>query len=436
MRIATISCALPIIGAGAGGNWLPLLLSEMIADGHEVFHLLGRGKYAVKEVESNENHRLYTELGATVIPVDLIQDVPQPTALKSTPLSFLKRMAGIYSHDPALIWPREIATSKRIADVLRRLNVDFVVPLAMDGMLLTWDWQDTPKIAIDAEGPHINTLIKWRYIPEVPPGPSLAFAKYSYQTWTNYIRMKNAYLEVLARQDRIFLQGPHYADWATKNGLKNAIYCATPVPDFAGDSWQQDRRQLQENNQIPQITVVGHLDSTSSQTSLPLLFDEVLPGLLERLGPDSFHLNIIGRNERLPARYDHWRTHPAVKFHGAITPLTPSLLSADIILVTVPGPTGRRMRLVHALSHGCCVVAHQNNHLGLPELTHGNDVLFGKNGKEIIQMVINALNDSKLRIRIGNAAHETFHKHYSSKVRMPVILSNFHHAMTASAKNK
>jgi len=428
MRIVTVSCALPVIGAGAAGNWLPLLLQELVKAGHDVSHVLGRGKYSTRSIESDENHVAYAKIGVNIYPVDFVKDAKSHIGRSQSKLDSIKRLIGIYPAEPAHIWPREFATATIANDIIRSLRPDCVVCLALDGMLLAGDWHETPKIAIDAEGPHINIALRWKYTPKIRPTISWSFIKYTYSCWLEYTRLRDAYIKILKVQDRLLLQGPHYAEWATRQNINNAYYCATPIPDFAADD-----PFINTNNDDPmlrksRIIVVGHFNSTSSQTSLPLLFDGVLPKLLEKLGADNFELHIIGRNETLPDIYAHWRNHPSVFFRGPITPLGPELINADVVLVTVPGRTGRRMRIVHSLSYGCCIIAHINNRFGLPELMHGESILFGKNSEELTLLIVKALRDPILRDKISHAARKIFEKSYTSKIRMPEIIEHIHQA--------
>ena len=105
------------------------------------------------------------------------------------------------------------------------------------------------------------------------------------------------------------------------------------------------------------------------------------------------------------------------------TRLTGEFLSADIVLVTVPAKTGPRSRIINAFSFGACVVAHCNNQIGLPELSHGDNILLGASGAEIAELVCLAAGNPDLRKRLGKAGRHTYEKSFSYNMIMPKYVS-------------
>jgi len=68
------------------------------------------------------------------------------------------------------------------------------------------------------------------------------------------------------------------------------------------------------------------------------------------------------------------------------------------------------------LSYGSCIVAHEANLVGSPELSPEEDILVAKDGAGLAEAVLRALADPGLRERLGTNGRRTFEKHYAQPV--------------------
>jgi glycosyltransferase involved in cell wall biosynthesis len=311
-------------------------------------------------------------------------------------------------------WPNEWRTRSEVLDVLKGLQPDCVLPFAFDAVLYTHGYREAPRVAFQAEGPHINTYVNWKYDPQVPRGATLPYWSYSAQTLLAANCQERLY-EALSRNLTIAaFAGPHYVEWARKRGLSNAVFITTPVPDPVGSKWRELRASMPRNGRC-KILMIGHLHSTSNKSGLPLFFEEILPALERKWGADRFEIHIVGRSEGMPARFDRWRNHPALRFRGPVFPADQEFLSADVLLVPIPAKTGSRVRILNGFTYGCAIVAHSANALGIPELKDGENILMANSGSAIADQVIRLAEDAELRAALGANGRATYERYYTEE---------------------
>jgi glycosyltransferase involved in cell wall biosynthesis len=69
-------------------------------------------------------------------------------------------------------------------------------------------------------------------------------------------------------------------------------------------------------------------------------------------------------------------------------------------------------RYLHAWSLGCCVVAHRDVALSMPEIKHGYNALLGENPREIADLIVKAASDPQLRRELGENGYKTLKKEF------------------------
>ena len=84
-----------------------------------------------------------------------------------------------------------------------------------------------------------------------------------------------------------------------------------------------------------------------------------------------------------------------------------------MVLVPTPIRLGVRVRILTAFSYGACVVAHSANALGIPELEHGENVLLGRNARELADSVARAIAEPELRRRTSAGARATYERFFA-----------------------
>jgi len=200
-----------------------------------------------------------------------------------------------------------------------------------------------------------------------------------------------------------------HADWARRHGA-NAWYAHYPMPDVAGPDWRR-----QHSNPRPRILMIGHLRGIGTISGLHLFVPEILPRLTEALGPDGFEVHVVGGHEP-PAEFREGLRHPAVRLRGAIDDPSEEFLRADVLLAPNQTTTGASARILSGLSFGCCVVAHTDSLVGIPELRDGENCLLGADAPALAGATLRALGDPDLRERLGVAARELYERAFSPPV--------------------
>jgi glycosyltransferase involved in cell wall biosynthesis len=204
----------------------------------------------------------------------------------------------------------------------------------------------------------------------------------------------------------------HHARWLRRHGLPQVQYFRTPVPDFGGPNWREERDSA-EPLEPPSIMLLGNIGGTSTNSGLP-----ILRAMLPRLH-GSYRIDIVGMG-KLPPELEH----PAVTLQGAQygPDLDTWVRRAAVVLVPTPIRMGMRVRIATAFAYGACVVAHRANAAGIPELKHGENCLLGRNARELTELTMRALRDPALRRRLGDAGRATYEANFEPSVAGKPIL--------------
>ena len=406
MRVCVIVPNVPKLGLGGGGDRISGLIQQLISRGHDIHLLSVIGKHAGRE-PSDETISRFTAIGVTVHPVSYVPATNEDRGFRG-----LYRM---FTDPEAVFAPAERATRPLVTAKVREITPDCVFSFSPDPLIYVQDLDDVPVLALMSETMHLNMRVQLIY--GSPP-----------VRWTNPIavlrRLKRK-LEIAARERldirhcgtpaRLLFSAPHYVAWARAHALGDAELFRTSTPDAGGPLWR-DKCARTRNDGNPRILVIGHLHSTNNMSGVPILFEQVLPALKRRLGQDGFDIRIVGAFDKLPVHLRKWLKSPDVVFCGAISPADDEFLKADIVLVTVPAETGPRTRILSAFSFGCCVVAHTNNALGIPELKDDENCLLGRTGDELAEAIARAAADTALRARLGTAGRQIYEQYYTPEV--------------------
>ena len=406
LHIVSIAPGLPDPSRGGGGNWHSVLLAYFVEVGHRLTIIYIEGKHNQDPVRQAEIKEIYRQLGVDVRSVPYQRPTPKRRGLRGTLRTILRpRFSDL--------WSNESATRPLIMNLLRELKPDLLIPIAFDGVLYSDGYDDAPRIGIQAEGPHINLALQWRYDPEVPRALTLAYLSFSIRCWV-LVKLHERISRDLTRRLTVgFYQGPQYVDWARRKGLTNTIYVTTPVPDGGGPDWRTIQNREEKKDSPAKILMIGHLSSTSNRSGLPIFFEEILPTFEREWGLGNFEVHIVGRNDTMPHRFDRFRDHPALIFRGPIYPADYEFQSCNVLLVPIPAPTGSRVRILNGFSFGCCVVAHSMNQLGIPELGHEENCLLATRGRDIARQTMRAAGDKALRRRLAENGHKIYENFYS-----------------------
>jgi glycosyltransferase involved in cell wall biosynthesis len=303
---------------------------------------------------------------------------------------------------PSLASERDLAS--RIAAETEVLLTDGVSAVAAGSAL------PLPKLALIGDPPGFSRRERLRWDPRHPRGLGREAVVYHVGTRTYGLRADRRLLALLRRYDSVGIFGAHRVDWARRHGIR-AWYVRSPIIDAAGSSWERRRRELGPNPK-PRILLIGHLRGIATISGLHVFVRDVLPELTAVLGADRFDVELVGAYEPPATLRAALEAHPAVHIRGHVEPPDEEFLRANIVLVPTPIETGPRVRILSAFSYGCCVVAHEANSLGIPQLAHGENVLLADRAG-LARETLRALSEPSLQARLGRRARKLYEAEFT-----------------------
>jgi glycosyltransferase involved in cell wall biosynthesis len=160
---------------------------------------------------------------------------------------------------------------------------------------------------------------------------------------------------------------------------------------------------------------------------------EILPRLEAELGLDGFEVDIVGKGDP-PAELMRMLARPSVRFRGRIESVDAAFLSTDIQLVPTPFVLGVRVRIIEGFSFGCCVVAHANDAVNMPEMVHEHNALLAPDGRRLAEAVVRAARDPGLRGWLGANGRRTYEQYFSPEQAASPIVDELEQLARDSAK--
>jgi glycosyltransferase involved in cell wall biosynthesis len=145
------------------------------------------------------------------------------------------------------------------------------------------------------------------------------------------------------------------------------------------------------------------------------VFEAMLPHLERMLGRDGFEVRIVGGYQPPPTTHALLE-HPAVNLAGFVDDVDAEFRAADVLVVPVSIQLGVRVRVLTGFAHGNCIVTHRANAQGIPELAHGQNALLGSSAAELAGLVVSALQDVQLAMRLRRGARETYERFFTPAV--------------------
>jgi glycosyltransferase involved in cell wall biosynthesis len=209
------------------------------------------------------------------------------------------------------------------------------------------------------------------------------------------------------------------AQYYTAKGHPNAFY----IPHLWTDAAPTARAFEREPKPVAPIRVIaniGKLDATANRDGLLVLADQMLPHFRvgecqwEILGANKLDHHVLGRLQRSD-----------VMFRGWVPNIDEEMASAQVFLClnnASPYKVGHT-RYLHAMSLGCCIVAHQDVRLSMPELVHRENCLLGSTVAEVAGLLREAALHPALRSALGRGAVKTFREKFTGQAVVPQIVS-------------
>jgi glycosyltransferase involved in cell wall biosynthesis len=223
--------------------------------------------------------------------------------------------------------------------------------------------------------------------------------------------------ELLRNCEAVGAFGDQHAESLRLSGIPCRYY-RTPVADPGPPS-------APPGNPRHRLLLVGHLQGTATLDGLRV-FEAMLPQLERMLGTDGFEVRIVG-GYAAPPEAQLLLEHPAVIFEGFVEDVDAEFRAADVLVVPVSIRLGVRVRVLTGFAHGCCIVAHQANAAGIPELAHGENALLGSSASELADSVVSALRHGELANRLRRGARETYERYFAPSVAGAALAETLEH---------
>jgi hypothetical protein len=413
MRLTLCTCGLPGPAYHGGAVTCWAIVRAAVSMGHRisVLSLFDTSSANPYLNSRQEQHDLHTKLGVSVkfVEFDLarlkrpytrgsIARTVSPLAEELTPLSLIRNEA-----------------EKRLAET----NPEATFVYHFDALSGLFGTKVSPIFAGVGDLWHLPGMFNWEMSP-------FSLRKYSIGLLGALVKKRQAevaMVEMLKQCQRAGAFAAHYAQWLTTQlDRDHSIYLRTPAHDPVKSDWRNLRDQGQSRNSIPRILMIGDIAGTAARGGLRILGEHIVPALLKEFGPNGFEIHLVGGGQLEPS-LQYISQFPCVKVRGRVTPPDEEFLRADILLVPTPFTLGIRVRIITGFSYGSCILTHEANAAGIPEIQHESNALVGRTGSELAQLLIRAVADKTLRTKLEAGARKTFEDHFAEDVAGRAIVS-------------
>jgi glycosyltransferase involved in cell wall biosynthesis len=403
MRTTVVSTALPNAASGSGASIvLDLILRALARQGHTVALCpIVYPEYVTPDGADWERQlRHARSLGFELAPV--VSDAWRPRPHRR---SLGDRLRRALTPPEVELYPtlRDAASVRAAVETLRP---DAVLVYGFEALAATWKLPH-PRFAAMSDPPHVGlrerALFRWRQ-----HGRPLAIAREAVALQAALRAHRRLAHELLRDCAAVGAFGRQHADWLTRIGVE-CDYYRTPIAD-PGRPRIDDVPQRHR----PRLLLVGHLRGTATLDGLRI-FRRMLPHLRQELGKGGFQARIVGGYE-LPDELRSLLAEPEVELAGFVNDVDVELKAADVLLVPVSIRLGVRVRILTGFAHGSCIVAHEANVAGIPELAHDANALLGEEPRELAFQVARALSDQELMGRLRAGARATYEQYFTPEL--------------------
>jgi glycosyltransferase involved in cell wall biosynthesis len=353
-------------------------------------------------VISNESSQRFEELAAAGVTV------------KTVPYGRRRPYVFTSSMGRAIFWPALetfypwVALAPSMKTIVEEVRPDAVLGFNLYNLAATHRLDTCPRMAVFVDPDHLVAHYRWL---DTPLRPFRNFFRASLRRLA-HTRQQKFMTELLADCQAVVNFAAHHAAWFQKNGVPNCLYMPPPTRDAAGSNWRNLRDSYSTTN-TAKILLIGHLGGIASISGIRPFITKVLPRLEEKLGINNFEVHVVGDYSKNPMLAAQLRCHPTVRLRGYVEDVNIEFLSSDILLVPTPINLGTRTRIIEGFSYGCCVVAHEANALGIPQMVNEENALLARDGLGLAHAIIRALTDAALRERLQCAARRTYEEYFS-----------------------
>lgn len=286
--------------------------------------------------------------------------------------------------------------------LVKEINPRFIVASDWAGIILAKSLQGKVKIIVslvDMFDQFIN--LRKKQVNNLPLKNRLI-------EYANLLAYRNvrAVQEALLKVPNVILEHAfHHAVDLKKKGYTNTYYIPHPIQITK----EKSKRNFEVNNTVS-ILIAGSLKGAASKLGFEFFLDKLLPEIDARLSDFKYpiHFRIIGHGNLPDYLRERLSGHPLVQLIGFVENISQEYAKADIMLVCIPVEHGFRTRIAESFGYGLCVVAHEANAKGMPEIENEENALISTDAQQLATYILEAANDENLRSRIGRRAKVTF----------------------------
>lgn len=410
MHIAFVSEDIPNLSDG-DHQTLWVINKFLVDQGHRVTTcIIQRSDNDWESDRNTQRMDEFRELGTEIL---TFRYTLNPQRRPRSPLSILRRL-----FDPPIeqIFP-QIQLTNELNDALEHIRPDAVLALYWSGAAATHNLTTAPRLAILSELPHVKIAVDLRMFPK---WNIFRYTRKAALTILDTINFKRLEANLLRNFESVADFASDQSEEIRRLGIGTCGYFINPAHDFGGPSWRERREAVNGRSKL-KVLMMGSLGTQYSRFGLEIFANDILPILEKGLGPERAEIHLVG-NGQIPKHLAKKLDSPMMNIRGWVESAELEYLTSDIVLVPNPIRLGQRTRVMHALSSGCCVVAHEANVFSAPELVPGHHLLTGENGAELAAAIISVANDASLSERVGRFGREAFEQHYAGQVTVPKII--------------
>lgn len=360
----------------------------------------------------------YEKVSLVVLDNQSDKDVKAENDLKQLGVANIEHVSRGLHHKKKLlhkIFPRDkdiipiLLMRNKLNEVTEKIKPDVIIAYHWEAVAALYGNSTAPKLALVGDPIHLPQQFRVQFQKRYGKQNifSTDYLKYVIRSALFYGIKKRSMLKLMTKLLCNFNSSgafaAHHAELLHDLGAKNCKYYRTPVPD-PGKLCAESTL----NNKF-KILHIGHLQGIATLTGIELLTDEIMPILNKELGEDNFEVHIVGGLfETLPKKLKSKLTKPNIKIRGQISPPDNEFLSSHVVLVPTPIELGIRVRIITAMSYGSCIVAHNANKKGIPELSSYKNAILCDSGKELAEACIKIYRNKELVEKLGEKARKEY----------------------------
>jgi glycosyltransferase involved in cell wall biosynthesis len=408
VRTTVLSTAIPNESSGSGASITVALIARALRDrGHEV----SLCPVVYPEYETPDGADWQRQLDyARSLGFELNHVISRAWQPRPPRAGFREHLRGAWRPRPEELYPT-LRDAPAVRSAVESLRPEVVFVYGFESLAASLELRQ-PRFAATSDPPPVGlrerTIRGWRESPR-----PLAIARGAVALHAAIRAHRRLIRELLRDCGAVGAFGRHHAEWLRRIGI-DCDYYRTPIADPGTPALPEAPRA-----QKPRLLLVGHLHGTATRDGLRV-FARMLPHLRRELGTGGFTARIVGGYEPPPDLLQ-LLSEPEVELVGFVDDIDTEFRRADVLMVPVSIRLGVRVRVLTGFAYGSCIVTHEANAAGIPELVDGENALLGGDPKTLAAHVAQALLDEGLSTRLRAGARETYERFFTPELTGAVL---------------